>query len=465
MAASLERFAVSDDGFTLPVEDVLTGRGFVTGKSGSGKSNTASVIMEELLDRNLGLLIVDTDGEYFGLTEAYDVLHVGKGSECDLELSSDDAKGIVPHALEDQTPILLDLSTYPTEEETEAVLRAVVDTLFVAEHDYRLPFLIILEEAHEFLPQSGGGNSDLKALLVRVAKRGRKRGLGICCLSQRPAAVDKEYITQCDWFVWHRLTWENDTDVVGRIMGSDAAEAVQSLDAGEAIVMTDWDESTERVQFRRKRTADAGATPSLEDLDLSRPASGSGRRRENVPPPADSSAPVEDSTGAGDVVTATDEGSDELTATADANEAGSVTSAEPESRARATPGRGSNDATLVTYDESADPYESDPFAGTKPSLERRRERHKPPEDAADPVWEVGAMIVYLYDTVVWYHALVAYRLERAIARAIRRVDAVAVGRPRPRRPGRYERFAYRLAAIAALVGLYALALFAAVRLA
>jgi len=34
----------------LPIVDVLTGCGFITGKSGSGKSNTASVIAEELLD-------------------------------------------------------------------------------------------------------------------------------------------------------------------------------------------------------------------------------------------------------------------------------------------------------------------------------------------------------------------------------------------------------------------------------
>ena len=51
----------------MPIADVVTGRGFITGKSGSGKSNTASVLCEELLDEGVPLMIVDTDGEYYGL--------------------------------------------------------------------------------------------------------------------------------------------------------------------------------------------------------------------------------------------------------------------------------------------------------------------------------------------------------------------------------------------------------------
>jgi hypothetical protein len=72
-----KEITVGVDGTTLPVVELLTGRGFVTGKSGSGKSNTASVLCEELLELNLPLLIVDTDGEYYGLKERYEVLHVG----------------------------------------------------------------------------------------------------------------------------------------------------------------------------------------------------------------------------------------------------------------------------------------------------------------------------------------------------------------------------------------------------
>ncbi|MFB6220359.1 MAG: hypothetical protein ABEH90_02875, partial [Halolamina sp.] len=104
-------------------------------------------------------------------------------------------------------------------------------------------------------------------MLIKIGKRGRKHGLGIVGMSQRPADVKKDFITQCDWLVWHRLTWDNDTRVVGRILGTEYADRVEELDDGEAFLDADWDEDVRRVQFDRKRTFDAGATPGLGDFE------------------------------------------------------------------------------------------------------------------------------------------------------------------------------------------------------
>ena len=80
--------------------------------------------------------------------------------------------------------------------------------------------------------------------------------------------MKKDFITQANWLVWHRLTWENDTKVVGRIVGSDYADDVVDLGDGEAFIQTDWsDDMVKRVQFKRKRTFDAGATPGLDDFE------------------------------------------------------------------------------------------------------------------------------------------------------------------------------------------------------
>ena len=87
-----ERIPVGVDGYDLPVVDVLTGRGFITGKSGSGKSNTASVVVEQLLENGFPCLIVDTDGEYYGLKERFEMLHVGADEECDLQVGPEHAK-------------------------------------------------------------------------------------------------------------------------------------------------------------------------------------------------------------------------------------------------------------------------------------------------------------------------------------------------------------------------------------
>jgi len=250
----------------LPVVDILTGRGFVTGKSGSGKSNTVSVMLENLLDNNFPVLIVDSDGEYYGLKEEYEVLHVGADDECDIQVTADHAEKIASLALEENIPIILDVSGYLDESDADALVLETTRHLFAKEKKLKKPFLVVVEECHEYIPEKSGMGEAGK-MLIKIGKRGRKHGLGIVGISQRPADVKKDFITQCDWLVWHRLTWRNDTKVVGRILGSEYANAVEELADGEGFLVADWADSIQRVQFHRKRTFDAGATPGLEDFE------------------------------------------------------------------------------------------------------------------------------------------------------------------------------------------------------
>ncbi|WP_254278671.1 helicase HerA domain-containing protein [Haloarcula marina] len=250
----------------VPVVELLTGRGFITGKSGSGKSNTASVVAEKLLDNGFGLLIVDIDGEYYGLKEEYEILHVGGDEECDIQVTEEHAGKIASLALEQNVPIILDVSSFLDESEAETLLTEVAKQLFAKAKKQKQPFLLLVEECHEWIPEKGG-MGEVGKMLIKIGKRGRKHGLGIVGISQRPADVKKDYITQCDWLVWHRLTWNNDTKVVGRILDTNYADAVEDLNDGEAFMMTDWAESVRRVQFHRKQTFDAGATPGLDDFE------------------------------------------------------------------------------------------------------------------------------------------------------------------------------------------------------
>ncbi|PSP88055.1 ATP-binding protein [Halobacteriales archaeon QS_4_69_34] len=253
----------TEGGGGLPVLELLTGRGFITGKSGSGKSNTASVVAEGLLAEGVNLLVVDTEGEYFGLKEEFEVLHVGVDEFCDVQVTLGEAERIAEVALVEDVPVVLDVSGYIDGAEAKELIHDVVAHLFAKAKRERKPFLLVVEEIQEYLPQKGGA-SDLAKLLERVTKRGRKRGLGICGVSQRPSSVDKDFITQCDWLVWHRLTWKNDVSMARDVLGNERADTIQHFDAGEAFLLTDWDGSIERVRFRRKATRDAGATPGLD---------------------------------------------------------------------------------------------------------------------------------------------------------------------------------------------------------
>jgi hypothetical protein len=254
------------DDVELPIVDLLTGRGFITGKSGSGKSNSASVIAEKLLDRGYSLLAVDIDGEYYGLKEEYEILHVGADEECDLRVGIEHAEKIAELALGQSVPIILDVSSFLDESKARELLTEVTKQLFAKGKKQKQPFLMLVEEVHEFIPE-GGGVDECGRMLIKISKRGRKHGLGIVGISQRPADVKKDFITQCDWLVWHRLTWNNDTKVVSRILGGEYADEIEDMADGESFLMTDWTESIRRVQFERKRTFDAGATPGLDDFE------------------------------------------------------------------------------------------------------------------------------------------------------------------------------------------------------
>ncbi|WP_210408986.1 ATP-binding protein [Halorhabdus rudnickae] len=250
----------------LPVAEVLTGRAFATGKSGSGKSNSANVIAEELLERGFPLLIIDTDGEYWSLKEEYEILHAGADQECDIQVSPEHGEKLASLALEQNVPIILDLSAFFDDDEADELIYETARHLFNKERQLKKPFLIIAEEAHEYIPERGGG--DVANMMVRVGKRGRKRGLGLFAISQRPQDVKKSYISQCDWVLWHRLTWDTETDVVRRVIDKETANEVPDLDDGEGFLQADFlDDPLIRVQIKRMKTFDGGATPGLEGFD------------------------------------------------------------------------------------------------------------------------------------------------------------------------------------------------------
>lgn len=253
----------------LPIARLMTGRGFITGKAGAGKSSSVSVIAEELLDRNFPLLIIDTDGEYWGLKEEFELLHVGADDKCDLKVGPEHAEKLADIALGDNVPIILDVSGFLDEEKGRHLILEMCRQLFNKEQTHQKPFPIFVEEIHEYIPQSGG-LEEAGRMLIKIGKRGRKRGLGVVGVSQRPADVKKAFISQADWLVWHRLTWDNDTKVVGRVVGDETVDGthVSDLDDGEAILDADFVEADPfKVQFREKRTFDAGATPDLGDFE------------------------------------------------------------------------------------------------------------------------------------------------------------------------------------------------------
>jgi hypothetical protein len=236
----------------------------ILGIRGSGKSNTAGVIFEELLRHRYPMSIVDIEGEYFGLKEKYEVLVVGTGDGVEIEIDADCAGEIAQVSMEENVPVVLDLSGFLSDERTE-LLKAYLSSLWNLAGTLRRPYIIGIEEAHEFIPQ--GVKTELKEMIARIALRGRKRGLGGIIVSQRSAKVDKDVLSQAGMLFLHRVVHEVDMRVYAELLPwrkNEVKEIVNSLDTGDCIYVNG--DKILPIYVRERETFHAGFTPSLESV-------------------------------------------------------------------------------------------------------------------------------------------------------------------------------------------------------
>lgn len=175
---------------------------------------------------------------------------------------------------------VLDLSGLPAELLAPIVgtlLRVTYDMLFwagnLAISGRKQPLLIVLEEAHLFL--SDGGSSAAHTTIGRIAKEGRKYGVGLMFVSQRPSDLDPGALSQCGTVLSLRLTNAADRAKVAQAFPDDLGGLVNllpSLRTGEALVVGEAIEIPSRVRVRLARNKPVGGDPKLvEQWSADRP--------------------------------------------------------------------------------------------------------------------------------------------------------------------------------------------------
>ncbi len=103
------------------------------------------------------------------------------------------------------------------------------------------PIFLICEEAHEYIPREDIPRyREARRSMERIAKNGRKYGVGLCVVSQRPHDVSETVLAQCSSYICLRLSNPDDQEYV-RSMVPEAARgtfaALTSLSKGEAIAL------------------------------------------------------------------------------------------------------------------------------------------------------------------------------------------------------------------------------------
>ncbi len=218
------------DSLTLPIykPHAMGAAGPFLNQAAFGIQRPLNLLRSRLLDRRYDFL-----------------LHPGPWEPGLDGVSSEDLDSLLHGWLGGDKPItILDLSGVPSiilERLIGSILKIVYEALFWSrektEGGNERPLLIVMEEAHRYLSESSGTLAS--EVIQRIAKEGRKYGVGAMIVSQRPSEVNETVLSQCGTFFAMRLSNPSDRE---RVQGTLPDGLVGLLDVlpilrtGETIV-------------------------------------------------------------------------------------------------------------------------------------------------------------------------------------------------------------------------------------
>lgn len=262
----------------------------IIGKTGSGKTYTAKGLVERLVEDGRRVCIIDPTGVWWGLrsspdgTEPRYPVAVFGGDHGDMQIAESTGAVLAELIANKNLPAIIDLSEFLVGERT----RFMTD---FAEHLYRhnrSPLHLIIDEADEFAPQNPLPESKrMSGSIDRIVRRGRVKGFRVMLITQRPAVLHKNVLTQANSMIALRLIAPQDRKAIEDwIKGQadvDQGKAVLStlakLKVGEGWVWSPEHGILDRRFFPAITTYDSSRTPddgedlsapvSLADVDLS----------------------------------------------------------------------------------------------------------------------------------------------------------------------------------------------------
>jgi len=129
------------------------------------------------------------------------------------------------------------------------------------------PILLMCEEAHAYIPRARESQfAGSRKSMERIAKEGRKYGVGLGVVSQRPHEVSETVLAQCGTFICLRITNPDDQAYVRSLVpesDGDLVSVLAGLGRGEALVLGEAVPLPTRLQFERP-----SPTPNSDDIDF-----------------------------------------------------------------------------------------------------------------------------------------------------------------------------------------------------
>jgi hypothetical protein len=262
---------------SLPTEAV-TQTFAILAKRGSGKTYTAAVFTEELLKAGLPVVVVDPIGVWWGLRASADGQHPGLsilvvgGEHADVPITRDSGGVLAVMVAQQQISMVIDLSQFNKADQHRIMLDFSTQLYQAkAPEQYHTAVQIIMDEADEFAPQRPmPGEQTMLGAVETLVRRGRARGIGVTLITQRPAVLNKNVLTQIEVLVALRLTSPQDRAALNEWVkfhadtdtAKEMIETLPNLPIGTAWFWSPgWLEIFEKVAIRKRETLDSSSTP------------------------------------------------------------------------------------------------------------------------------------------------------------------------------------------------------------
>lgn len=137
---------------------------------------------------------------------------------------------------------IVSLAGYP--EEFQATIYSIIaDDLFEqrVRDELKLPVVFLLEEAHNFVPAKANTSAHQRSSNVtrQIAQEGRKFGVGLILISQRPSRLDETTLAMCNSYIIMRMVNPADQSFVRKViesLGEEEIKMLPDLNNGEAIL-------------------------------------------------------------------------------------------------------------------------------------------------------------------------------------------------------------------------------------
>jgi hypothetical protein len=295
VAASRERQSRrSNEGrsLTYPIPDAaLDDRLGWIGTSGSGKTYNASAGVERLLGVGARVVIVDPLGVWWGLRlkadgspSNYNVVIFG-GDHGDLPLNEGAGALIGETVAGMGESCIVDLSALTTKSAERRFMLAFLEAVYRHTDARKVdPYHVVFDEADLWAPQKSS-EPMLQSRMEEIVRRGRIRGFIPWLITQRPAVLSKDVLSQVDGLVAFKLTASQDRKAIGDWVKGQADEgqwsaidaSLPTLQRGTGIVWAPSRGILTTTEFPAKQTFDSSRTPQrgerverrdLKPLDL-----------------------------------------------------------------------------------------------------------------------------------------------------------------------------------------------------